>query len=315
MSDKPHCAITGQPIDGLGVWYGDQLVSRETWARIEAYADQVNARAARLAERAARTQQEAASDLNRARQMASHIPFGQPILVGHHSEGRDRRYRARIDRTYRRGFEKLEKARRLAERADAAAATTAIQTEDPAALLKLREKLAAREAAQQTMKQENDAVRKAVKAAPDDKTAQVNALVGLLPGLTEARAFQLLTPDFLGRRGHPDYRLKNNGAEIRRLKHRIQSQEAREKQLAAQDSAAPLVEQRGQVTVERDVAANRLRLRFPGKPSAAIRTELKGRGFRWAPSEGAWQAYLTARAEWAADFIVNAYHEEVGHER
>ncbi len=30
---------------------------------------------------------------------------------------------------------------------------------------------------------------------------------------------------------------------------------------------------------------------FTGKPDAAIRTELKSNGFRWAPSIGAWQAY------------------------
>jgi hypothetical protein len=33
-----------------------------------------------------------------AHRMADAIPFGQPILDGHHSEGRDRRYRDRIHR-------------------------------------------------------------------------------------------------------------------------------------------------------------------------------------------------------------------------
>lgn len=38
-------------------------------------------------------------------------------------------------------------------------------------------------------------------------------------------------------------------------------------------------------------ADNRVRLFFPGKPAKEIITKLKGCGFRWAPSTGAWQAY------------------------
>ena len=40
-----------------------------------------------------------------ARDMASIIPFGQPILVGHHSEKRDRNYRGRIHKKFERSFE------------------------------------------------------------------------------------------------------------------------------------------------------------------------------------------------------------------
>jgi hypothetical protein len=35
-----------------------------------------------------------------ARKRAEAIPFGQPILIGHHSETRDRNYRGRIVRDY-----------------------------------------------------------------------------------------------------------------------------------------------------------------------------------------------------------------------
>lgn len=42
--------------------------------------------------------------------MASIIPFGQPILVGHHSEQRDRNYRDRIHNTFGKAFAEQDKA-------------------------------------------------------------------------------------------------------------------------------------------------------------------------------------------------------------
>jgi hypothetical protein len=35
-----------------------------------------------------------------------------------------------------------------------------------------------------------------------------------------------------------------------------------------------------------------LQLKFNGKPSQQVRTILKANGFRWAPSEMAWQRFL-----------------------
>ncbi len=46
------------------------------------------------------------------------------------------------------------------------------------------------------------------------------------------------------------------------------------------------------VNLVQNVEANRVQLIFPGKPSADVRAELKARGFRWSPSEGAWQRHL-----------------------
>ena len=47
----------------------------------------------RLRARATRLASESEGARARASQMASIIPFGQPILVGHYSEKRDRNYR------------------------------------------------------------------------------------------------------------------------------------------------------------------------------------------------------------------------------
>lgn len=78
------------------------------------------ARVERLQDRADR--RIAASDAlyERASGMAASIPFGQPILVGHHSEGRDRRHRDRIQRTYRKAFDVQAEGDAAQRAADAA---------------------------------------------------------------------------------------------------------------------------------------------------------------------------------------------------
>ena len=48
---------------------------------------------------------------------------------------------------------------------------------------------------------------------------------------------------------------------------------------------------------------NRLQIFFDEIPSSELRQELKGRGFRWARSEGAWQRQLTDNAIYSASRI------------
>jgi hypothetical protein len=57
----------------------------------------------------------------RGRQIADGIPFGQPILIGHHSERRARRGQERIDTAYRKSFSERDRAEHWAGRASAAA--------------------------------------------------------------------------------------------------------------------------------------------------------------------------------------------------
>lgn len=47
-------------------------------------------------------------------------------------------------------------------------------------------------------------------------------------------------------------------------------------------------------------AENRLQLFFEEKPSEEQRRELKSNGFKWAPSQGAWQRQLTKNAIYSA---------------
>ena len=95
-----------------------------------AFADQIAATQERAANRAERMKDRAGAAESRsnslykhAHTMADGIPFGQPILVGHYSEGRDRRFRERISRTFERAFEEGDKAKYYEGRAATARAS------------------------------------------------------------------------------------------------------------------------------------------------------------------------------------------------
>jgi hypothetical protein len=154
-----------------------------------------------------------------------------------------------------------------------------IMAGDADAVDRLAEQLAKAERLQARMKAANAAIRKHKKGG---EAAQVAALRELT--ISEGMARELLKPDFCGRIGFADYQLTNNGANIRRIKARMEQIE--------RTQAQPLQQFEGiAASYEDDPPANRVRLTFPGKPAEAVRTELKRNGFRWTPSQGVWQAY------------------------
>lgn len=82
-------------------------------------------RADRLANRAVKAAEKTDALDAKAHALADVIPFGQPILVGHHSEGRDRRYRAKIAATMDKAVEAYRDQAEVERQAKAAARTTA----------------------------------------------------------------------------------------------------------------------------------------------------------------------------------------------
>lgn len=249
------------------------------------------ARLARLDGRARALGAEASSLWSRASAMADRIPLGQPILVGHHSEGRDRSYRARIRRTFERAHATQEAATAAARRA--ASPSRAISSDAPDAAVLLRAKVAKLTAERDLAKAINRAVRVKDAAKGD---AALRAL-----GLSDARIATVRAPDFAGRVGVPDYRLTNLSAEVRRVGARLAELEREDARAAAPDrEVAP------GVVVSEDRDANRIRISFPGKPSDAARKLLKAAGFRWAPTDGVWQRLLNAAGRLAADRVVAA---------
>ncbi|MFE7194470.1 DUF3560 domain-containing protein [Kitasatospora sp. NPDC057541] len=79
-------------------------------------------RAERFANRANRATATGEALIARADEGFSRIPPGQPILIGHHSEQRDRNHRERLHTTERRGRDELKRGQHWDNRAQAAAA-------------------------------------------------------------------------------------------------------------------------------------------------------------------------------------------------
>lgn len=221
-----------------------------------------------------------------ASKMADIIPMGQPILVGHHSEKRDRNYRDRIWSKYKKSVEMGEKADKLASRLEAVKNNKIIFSDDPDATEKLADKLTRLEQRQALMVSANKLVRK------NDRDGLLNA------GFTDSQIEGLFKPDYMGRVGFPDYAIKNNSANIRRIKDRIKELEAKKNDSTSEHNI-------NGVKVIDNVEENRLQLYFPGKPAQNIITELKRSGFRWAPSLGCWQAYRSNNSAYAAKRILN----------
>ena len=163
--------------------------------------------------------------------------------------------------------------------------TGGISSDDPQAVEKLEAKLAALEKNQEMMKAANAAIRMKDPAKGDAKLAEL--------GYTPEDIAKLREPDFCGRIGYPAYALQNNNANIRRIRGRIAELKKR-----TENTPEGWEFDGGRVVV--NTAENRLQIIFDGKPDADIRTELKGEGFRWAPSQGAWQRQLTDNAMRAA---------------
>lgn len=173
--------------------------------RRQARADRLNGWADKRAERA-----EAAAET--AHDMASVIPFGQPVLAGHHSQGRDQRYRARIAGTMDKAVEHADKAKEMASRAGNIEAQLAcsIYDDDPNACEALTARIAAAEADRDRIKAYNASCRR---GSPD---------VSLL---AEYQRHTLASVRRVGQiRGNgslPAYALTNLGARIRTDKERL----------------------------------------------------------------------------------------------
>lgn len=163
--------------------------------------------------------------------------------------------------------------------------TGGISSDDPQAVEKLEAKLAALEKHQELMKAANVAIRMKDPTEGDAKLAEL--------GYTPEDIAKLREPDFCARIGYPAYLLQNNNANIRRIRGWIEELKKR-----TENTPEGWEFDGGRVVV--NTTENRLQIIFDGKPDADIRTELKGEGFRWAPSQGAWQRQLTDNAMRAA---------------
>ena len=162
-----------------------------------------------------------------------------------------------------------------------------ISADDPNAVSKLESKLAKLEQAQETMKAVNAYYRKhkTLDGCPHLSPEQIEKLKASMSGSYRANP-----------KPFESYQLSNNNAEIHRLKDRITA-------LTRRKELGYVGWEFDGGRVEANTADNRLQIFFDEKPDKDIREELKGNGFRYAPSAEAWQRQLNDNAIYAADRI------------
>lgn len=166
-----------------------------------------------------------------------------------------------------------------------------IKSSDEDCIERLEYKLETLKALQEKMKSANVAIRK--------KDKEEGNLDLLALGYSPDQIKELRTPDFGGRIGYPAYALQNNNQEIHRVEDRINS-------LKAIKDKGTIEEENERYTYREDPESMRIQFVFDGKPSDDIRNILKQNGFRWAPSQGAWQRQLTSNGKHAARRVKEA---------
>jgi len=95
----------------------------------------------RYEELADKNHNKASAEFEASRKMADVIPFGQPILVGHHSEKADRNYRKRIENKMQKSIETSKKAEYYDQKVKGIENNYAIRQDDPEAIKLLKEKI------------------------------------------------------------------------------------------------------------------------------------------------------------------------------
>lgn len=164
-----------------------------------------------------------------------------------------------------------------------------IKSNDERAIEKLEEQLSDLKERQELMKEANKAIRMKDTEAGDDKLREL--------GFDENHIKSLRTPDYCGRLGFPGYELTNINANIHRIEDRIKSiQAVKSKETTESDY--------GMFKAVENIEAMRYQIIFDGKPDADIRDILKGNGFKWAPSQEAWQRQITTNGKYAFKKVI-----------
>ena len=163
-----------------------------------------------------------------------------------------------------------------------------IKSGDQDAIERLEEKLVSLKETQERMKAANKAIR--LKDTEKGNEELMNM------GYSEEQIQNLREPDWCGRVGYPSYMLQNNNANIHRVEGRLkQLKEAKEK--GTQETEFEMFK------VVENTEIMRLQIIFDGKPDPEVRTVLKKNGFKWAPSQGAWQRMLNLSGKYALNRV------------
>ena len=206
-------------------------------------------RAERYTELSKKATTQSGQAFDKSMKLSRVLPFGQPVLVGHHSEGAHRNLIKKMDSAMSTSAKLQDKAEYYKEKAESTLNNNAISSDNPDAIKKLKAKLELLEQQRTKIKEYNKEARKQ------------------------------------GKEQEASYILSNLGQNILSIKKRI---------TRLQETAKLNIEDKviNGITIKVNKEENRVQLLFPDIPSQETRTELKQRGFRWSPTNQAWQRFI-----------------------
>lgn len=266
-----------------------QLLPIHDYVDYTDYDAKLDAKRERYEARAEKAVEESNTAYQNAKRIGDRIPFGQPVLIGHHSEKGHRADLKRIDNSMRKSVDATKKADYYSDKADSVG-ECGISSDDPYAVDKIKDRLQELIDLQEEMKAANKLIRS------EDRQGLMDM------GYDEALITKLFTPDFAQRIGYPNYLLQNNNQEIRRLKLRVEELEAKQNEVF---EAVDYENYR----VEYDPEDNRIRIIFDGKPADEIRSKLKELGFKWSKTNLAWQRMYSSNSKFSTN-VFNGWLEE-----
>lgn len=251
--------------------------------------EKLEARADRREQWAQGAESKSEQAFSRSRAATEGIPFGQPVLVGHHSESRHRRDIARGLNGLQKGVELAEKAQHHERRAAGLRRQldNSIFSDDENAIEALEAKAAKQDEAANLCNEYNRTWRKGgvelMREKYGDKIAAETAK-------TAASYSWLATKPFCA----TSYR-----AEARRCRQRIEEIKRRNKQREeAQDAGGMTVSGTGDY----------VHIAFADKPEWDILKDLKETGFRW--SGGSWFGSRENIPDSVADLATEQAHQQ-----
>ena len=164
-----------------------------------------------------------------------------------------------------------------------------IRSSDKNAVAKLEKKLKEMEKKQEEMREANKAVRLKDVEKGNARLAEM--------GYSKEQIESLRTPNIYGELGYARDMLRNNNANIRHTRSRLEALKAEKERGTAETSNEFF-------RVKENTEAMRIQLFFDGKPEPEVRQIVKAHGFRWAPSVGAWQRQLNNNGRYAVKQVI-----------
>lgn len=271
-----------------------------------------------LAEKRAR---EAKNSFDASNKMYDAIPFGQPILIGHHSEKADRSYRARALSKFEKGIELSKVAKYHEEKAQRLENPYAISSDDPEAVTKLKEKLTGILKEIDQVKEHNKTAKKihlalysfdnGTHVSNDNGSYQTYAVIkdkvvcpcgtcpiidwkiSRVPAEVKERIENYVKT---GKLEQPELKEEDKKTEAWVLQNLNANKSRIIKRIDELNNLSKIEEKEdtvNDVTLQIDKEQNRVKLFFPGKPAPEIISKLKHNGFHWSKFQMCWMRMTT----------------------